>query len=225
MPPAIPDCTAKALELARVISPEKRGQDPGCPLSSFYQPYSITQTHHSDAKFGLLREVLRRSPWSVAECEAPSWPENPPCISASFLPAPSISSLPHLASPFQLRSRLGPLRLCCSLCFGPTALPSSTLTSWLLVPPTAGQWSWPQGTASPCGGAWHCTPWESLFSRLYTSWSNSGAGATAASSGSPAPGTRSGITLETVNMSEWWEKEDFATVLGNQECPPVLCGM
>lgn len=111
--PAVPDCTGKALESARVISPEIGGWAPGCPLSSSYQPYSVTQTHYSGAKFDLLHEVLRSSPWSIVECEASSWPDDPPCISASFPTSPV-----HFRTPLLLpASLLGSLRLCCPFCW------------------------------------------------------------------------------------------------------------
>ena len=116
-PPAVPDCTGKALESARVISPEIGGWAPGCPLSSCYQPYSVTQTHCSGAKFDLLHEVLRGSPWSLEECEASSWPDDPPCISASFPTSPV-----HFRTPLLLpASLLGSMRLCCPFCLGPPA--------------------------------------------------------------------------------------------------------
>lgn len=214
--PAVPDCTGKALESARVISPEIGGWAPGCPLSSSYQPYSVTQTHHSGAKFDLLHKVLRGSPRSVVECEASSWPVDPPRISASFPTSPV--PFPHSPTSPRFSARLSAPLL--SLLFWSPGLTKLNLTSWLLLPPAC-LWSWPRGTAaSPCGRTWHCTSPKWPISSSLNLEQLRCIGAVAESLGlqrppPPAPNPRSSTALQTLNMNEQWEKEASAAVGGN----------
>lgn len=146
-------------------------------------------------------DVLNSSLWPVGKCEAPSWREHPPGISAS-----GPASLVHSLCPSIPATVLsGP---CAPLLFPLLGFPHPPVPVPQHVTKLLASWSSPhcqrsQGTAPPCGLTWNCTPWNSFC--LCTSYSNSGLDITD-SPGSPAPGTRSGTAWMTVNSSEQWER-------------------
>lgn len=119
--PALPDCAGQALVSIRETKPGTCWSPFPPPISRVQEPRLTIQTPS--------RVLRTRSSGSVAECEAPGGLSTHPELQPHLLPASSTSSLPHCASPFQLRFPLGPLHG--SPCL--TRVNLNDLASWTVV--------------------------------------------------------------------------------------------